>query len=154
MSSSAASTNQACHQLLTRRRAGILLHVTSLPGPDGVGDLGSNAYRFVDFLVSAGMSVWQILPIGPTMHDNSPYQSSSVYAGNPRLISLEMPRERGWLEAAPLEGKALTEQAKMYHIRLAWEGFKERASKEDRSRRRCALPACGLPFADTKDRRH
>lgn len=133
MSSSAVSSNQACHQLLTRRRAGILLHVTSLPGPDGVGDLGSNAYRFVDFLVSAGMSVWQILPIGPTMHDNSPYQSSSVYAGNPRLISLEMPRERGWLEAAPLEGKALTEQAKMYHIRLAWEGFKERASKEDRS---------------------
>ena len=121
---------QSVHRLLTRRRAGILLHITSLPGPACVGDLGSNAYRFVDFLVASGMSVWQILPIGPTMHDNSPYQSSSVHAGNPRLISLEMPHQRGWLDEMPDE--KITDQVRSEAIRLARQGFKERASEEDR----------------------
>lgn len=124
---------RSSHQLLTRRRAGILLHITSLPGPGRVGDLGRNAYRFVDFLVSAGMSVWQILPIGPTMQDNSPYQSSSMYAGNPRLITLEMPHERGWLEVLPAHEGLHTDEAKSYAIKLAWEGFKERASEADRA---------------------
>ncbi|MCU7945766.1 MAG: 4-alpha-glucanotransferase, partial [Candidatus Thiodiazotropha sp. (ex Cardiolucina cf. quadrata)] len=123
---------QSTHQLLTRRRAGILLHITSLPGPAEVGDLGSNAYRFVDFLVSCGMSVWQILPIGPTMHDNSPYQSSSVYAGNPRLISLEMPLQHGWLDEMPESDGVLSESVRSYAIKLAWEGFKERANSEER----------------------
>jgi 4-alpha-glucanotransferase len=97
-----------------------------------VGDLGSQAYRFVDFLASAGMTVWQILPIGPTMHDNSPYQSSSMYAGNSRLISLELPLEKGWLEALPEDAEPLSDLVKMYCIRLAWKGFKERASEQDR----------------------
>ena len=118
---------------LTQRRAGILLHITSLPGPGEVGDLGSQAYRFVDFLASAGMTVWQILPIGPTMQDNSPYQSSSMYAGNPRLISLEMPLEKGWLEAIPESCETLSDEAKTYCVNLAWEGFKERASDEDQA---------------------
>lgn len=126
-------TKRPPHELLKRRRAGILLHITSLPGSGAVGDLGSQAYRFVDFLVSAGMSVWQILPIGPTMHDNSPYQSSSIYAGNPRLISLEMLREKGWLEAAPEESETLSDDAKADCIKLAWAGFKERAVAEDRA---------------------
>ncbi|MEJ2692047.1 MAG: 4-alpha-glucanotransferase [Candidatus Thiodiazotropha sp.] len=126
------SINPPVHRLLKRRRAGILLHVTSLPGPGHVGDLGSNAYRFVDFLVSAGMSVWQILPIGPTMHDNSPYQSSSIYAGNPRLISLEMLLERGWLKEVPDNAKGLTDKLKADCIKLAWEGFKNRANEADR----------------------
>ncbi|MGD8911295.1 MAG: 4-alpha-glucanotransferase, partial [Candidatus Thiodiazotropha sp.] len=120
------------HQILTRRRAGILLHITSLPGPGDVGDLGSDAYRFVDFLVSSGMSVWQILPIGPTMHDNSPYQSSSVYAGNPCLISLELPLQKGWLEAEPKSEGTLSATVKGFAIKLAWEGFKERADEGDR----------------------
>ncbi|MFC1335681.1 MAG: 4-alpha-glucanotransferase [gamma proteobacterium symbiont of Clathrolucina costata] len=120
------------HQILTRRRAGILLHITSLPGPGVVGDLGRDAYHFVDFLVSSGVSVWQILPIGPTMHDNSPYQSSSVYAGNPRLISLELPLQKGWLEAIPESEDVLSDAVKSYAIKLAWEGFKERADKGDR----------------------
>ena len=118
---------------LKQRRAGILLHITSLPGPGTVGDLGSQAYRFVDFLALAGMTVWQILPIGPTMQDNSPYQSSSMYAGNPRLISLEMTLERGWLEAIPDDCEELSDEAKAYCINLAWEGFKERASEEDQA---------------------
>ncbi|MBT2990686.1 MAG: 4-alpha-glucanotransferase [Candidatus Thiodiazotropha sp. (ex Ctena orbiculata)] len=123
---------RSIHQLLTRRRAGILLHITSLPGPGEAGELGSDAYRFVDFLASTGMSVWQILPIGPTMHDNSPYQSSSVYAGNPRLISLELPLQKGWLEAIPESEGRLTDAIKNYAIKLAWEGFKERADEADR----------------------
>jgi 4-alpha-glucanotransferase len=127
------ASNQLPHQLLTRRRAGILLHITSLPGPGIVGDLGSNAYRFVDFLASAGITVWQILPIGPTMHDNSPYQSSSMYAGNPRMISLEMLLEKDWLKETPEISGKLSDEAKEYCINLAWEGFKERASKADQA---------------------
>ncbi|MET0070453.1 MAG: 4-alpha-glucanotransferase [Candidatus Thiodiazotropha sp.] len=123
---------RSIHQLLTRRRAGILLHITSLPGPGKAGELGSDAYRFVDFLVSTGMSVWQILPIGPTMHDNSPYQSSSVYAGNPRLISLELPLQKGWLEAMPEYKGSMSDAIKRYAVKLAWEGFKERADEADR----------------------
>ncbi len=118
---------------LKQRRAGILLHITSLPGPGEVGDLGSQAYRFVDFLVSAGMTVWQILPIGPTMQDNSPYQSSSMYAGNPRLISLDLPLERGWLESIPEQCEELSDEAKAYCMNLSWEGFKQRASEADRA---------------------
>lgn len=132
MNEAAGTQFRSIHQLLTRRRAGILLHITSLPGPGEVGDLGSDAYRFVDFLVSMGMSVWQILPIGPTMHDNSPYQSSSVYAGNPRLISLELPLQKGWLEAMPKSHGGLTDETKGYAIKLAWEGFKEHADEADR----------------------
>jgi len=71
------------------RSSGILLHVTSLPGRFGVGDLGPAAYRFVDFLVETGQRWWQMLPIGPTGYGNSPYQGLSSFAGNPLLISLE-----------------------------------------------------------------
>ncbi len=83
---------------LKQRRAGILLHPTSLPGPLGSGDLGPNAYWFVDFLQNSGISVWQTLPLGVPHGDLSPYQCQSVHAGNPRLISLELLVERGWLQ--------------------------------------------------------
>jgi 4-alpha-glucanotransferase len=132
MNNVAGTEFRAQHRILSRRRAGILLHITSLPGPGEVGDLGTDAYRFVDFLVSSGMSVWQILPIGPTMHDNSPYQSSSVYAGNPRMISLEWPVQKGWLEAMPESNGRISDATKGYAVRLAWEGFKERADESDR----------------------
>lgn len=69
------------------RCSGVLLHVTSLPGDYGVGDMGPSAYEFVDFLVEAGQQVWQILPLGPTIQCNSPYSSYSAFAGNPLLIS-------------------------------------------------------------------
>ena len=85
---------------LLQRRAGVLLHPTSLPGNREHGDLGENARRFLDFLQSAGLSVWQMLPLGPTHADNSPYQCLSVHAGNPALISLDDLCEAGWLPAA------------------------------------------------------
>ena len=79
------------------RRSGILMHITSLPGPGGVGSLGKEAYAFADFLAKSGMSIWQVLPMGPTGYGESPYQSSSIFAGNPLLISLEELRAEGLL---------------------------------------------------------
>ncbi|MHC1786604.1 MAG: 4-alpha-glucanotransferase [Christensenellales bacterium] len=90
------------------RESGILLHITSLPGPDGIGSLGRQAYQFVDFLKASGMSIWQVLPVSPTGFGESPYQSFSTYAGNPLLIDLDLLREEGLLEGgregAPEEG--------------------------------------------------
>jgi 4-alpha-glucanotransferase len=80
-----------------RRRAGLLLHPTSLPGGYGNGDLGPDAYRFVDFMAACGFTVWQTLPLGPPHDDLSPYSAQSVHAGNPRLIALEPLIEAGWL---------------------------------------------------------
>ncbi|HYU47097.1 MAG TPA: 4-alpha-glucanotransferase, partial [Terriglobales bacterium] len=69
------------------RASGLLLHVTSLPSPYGIGDLGSSAYSWVDRLHDAGQRWWQSLPLGPTGYGNSPYQSMSSFAGNAMLIS-------------------------------------------------------------------
>ncbi len=77
------------------RRSGILMHISSLPGPGGIGSLGKEAYAFADFLKASGMAVWQVLPLGPTGYGESPYQSSSVFAGNPMLISCAALREAG-----------------------------------------------------------
>ena len=84
------------------RYSGILLHPTSFFGPYGIGDLGQPAYRFIDFLVEAGQSLWQVLPLGPTGYGDSPYASFSSFAGNPLLISLDQLREGGELRAADL----------------------------------------------------
>ena len=72
-----------------KRASGILLPITSLPGPYGIGTLGREAYRFVDFLQKAKQSYWQILPIGPTGYGDSPYQSFSAFAANPYFIDLD-----------------------------------------------------------------
>ncbi|MHB8619293.1 MAG: 4-alpha-glucanotransferase [Chloroflexota bacterium] len=85
------------------RRAGVLLHITSLPGGHGVGDMGPEAYRFVDWLEAAGQQLWQILPLGPTGFGNSPYASTSAFAGNPRLISLERLVEDGLAPRADID---------------------------------------------------
>ena len=84
------------------RRSGILLHVTSLPSRFGIGDLGPEAYRFADFLHRSGQRLWQILPLVPTdtLKGNSPYSSSSAFAGNPLLISPERLVEEGFLSGA------------------------------------------------------
>ena len=87
------------HNPFKDRRSGILLHPTSLPGPWKSGDLSHNAYRFVEFLAAAGQSVWQMMPLGITHDDGSPYQSLSTHAGNTLLISLDWMIERGWLES-------------------------------------------------------
>jgi 4-alpha-glucanotransferase len=86
------------------RASGILLHPTSLPSRGGIGDFGPAAYRFVDFLASARQGFWQVLPLGPLGYGNSPYSSTSAFAGNPLLISLERLAERGWIDAAKLDG--------------------------------------------------
>ena len=85
------------------RAAGVLLHPTSLPGPHGSGDCGPAAYHFVDWLVSAGQSLWQILPLNPIGAGNSPYASDSAFAGNPLLIDLQELQQQGWLLAEELQ---------------------------------------------------
>lgn len=83
--------------LKMKRQSGVLLHISSLPGPYGIGDLGKEAYNFVDFLKSTGTSAWQILPLGITGYGDSPYQSFSAFAGNPYFIDLKELVEEGFL---------------------------------------------------------
>jgi 4-alpha-glucanotransferase len=80
------------------RSTGLLLHPISLPSPGGIGDLGSSAYEFVDFLASARQGLWQVLPLGPLAHGTSPYSSTSAFAGNILLISLERLADHGWID--------------------------------------------------------
>lgn len=87
------------------RSSGILLHPTSFPGPDGIGDLGPEAYRWVDFLESAKCSIWQILPLGPTGYGDSPYQAFSAFAGNPYLVSPAILLDQGLLTHGDLEDR-------------------------------------------------
>ena len=86
---------------LQKRSAGVLLHTTSLPGPHGIGDFGPAAFEFVDWLVAAGQTVWQLLPTAPIGPGNSPYQSVSAFAGSPLMVALEPLVDTGWL-AAPV----------------------------------------------------
>ncbi len=92
--------------MLDRRRSGILLHPTSLPGPHGSGDLGPGAYHFVDWLAAARQSAWQVLPLNPVGPGNSPYASVSTFAGSPLLIALEPLVQRGWLAPIAAEEAA------------------------------------------------
>lgn len=79
------------------RKSGILMHISSLPSPYGIGKLGKEAFRFADFLEKSGVSVWQILPLSPTSYGDSPYQSFSVHAGNPYFIDFETLEQQGLL---------------------------------------------------------
>lgn len=86
-----------------KRASGILLHPTSLPSQHGIGDLGKTAYEFIDFLERSGQTLWQILPLGPTGYEHSPYiMNFSTFAGNPLLISLERLVEEGLLDSETL----------------------------------------------------
>ena len=85
------------------RKSGILLHISSLPSPYGIGTMGRSAYEFIDFLKAAGQKCWQILPINPTGYGNSPYQGLSTFAGNPFLIDLEILVNEGLLETNEIE---------------------------------------------------
>src|SRR5438874_12316643 len=98
------ATGQESWRMTLPRGSGILLPPTSLPGRYGIGDLGPEAYAFVDFLAETGQKWWQILPIGPTGYGSSPYQSPSSFAGNPLLINPDRLVERGWLRAGDLAG--------------------------------------------------
>src|SRR5271166_1417878 len=88
------------------RASGILLHPTSLPSRGGIGDFGPSAYSFADFLASAKQGLWQVLPLGPLGFGNSPYSSTSAFAGNPLLISLERLADRGWIDRAQVAALA------------------------------------------------
>ena len=92
-----------------QRTAGILMPIFSLPGPYGIGTLGSEARTFADFLQAAGQTWWQILPVGPTGAGDSPYTSVSTFAGNPLLIDLEALAEEGLLTKAELETARMPE---------------------------------------------
>jgi 4-alpha-glucanotransferase len=105
-----------------RRASGILLHPTSLPGPGGIGDLGSGAYRFVDWLLAARQRRWQIMPLGPTSYGDSPYASLSALAGNPLLIALERLVEDGFLpSSAADEAPAFPNEYVDYGAVIGWK---------------------------------
>jgi 4-alpha-glucanotransferase len=89
--------------IVRKRRSGLLLHLSSLPGKYGIGDLGPEAFKFIDQLATARQSIWQILPIGPTGYGDSPYQSFSSFAGNPLFVSPEWLVEEGLLPGSTLE---------------------------------------------------
>jgi len=117
-----------------KRSAGLLLHPSSLPGPYGIGTLGVEARTFVDFLAKAGLSLWQILPLGPTGYGDSPYQCFSAFAGNPYLIDPDSLATLGLISAEDVEackasnrgkvdfGWLFAEKRKL--IDLAWRNFK------------------------------
>jgi 4-alpha-glucanotransferase len=100
------------------RAAGILLHPTSLPGKFGIGDLGNEAYYFVDFLESAGQKLWQVFPLGPTGYGDSPYQCFSAFAGNPLLVSPEKLLEKGFLNKKELNDIPSSDPAKIDYGRV------------------------------------
>lgn len=121
---------------MDRRGAGILLHITSLPSADGVGNFGPGAYSFVDFLAEAGQSYWQVLPLGPPSpgEGNSPYSSSSAFAGNTLLISPELLVRDGYLAAGEIPTIENTRSDRIDYasatdfkrvvLDLAWERFR------------------------------
>ncbi len=121
-----------------QRKSGILLHPTSLPSNFGIGDLGKPAYEFVDFLSKSGQKIWQILPLGPTGYEHSPYTMNfSAFAGNPLMISLEMLAEEGLLkpdELIPLQGENINPNRvnfdqvipyKTKYLKQAYQEFKK-----------------------------
>ena len=125
------------------RVSGILLHPTSLPSRDGIGDFGPSAYAFADFLASSRQGVWQVLPLGPLGFGNSPYSSTSAFAGNPLLISLERLAERGWIDHSQLDPQLNlaepVDYSSVFHHKLpllfrAARNFLRSAAQNSRSR--------------------
>ncbi|PYY22157.1 MAG: 4-alpha-glucanotransferase [Acidobacteria bacterium] len=125
------------------RACGTLLHITSLPSRGGIGDLGEDAYHFVDFLAASRQRLWQVLPTSPPATGNSPYSATSAFAGNPLFISLERLAEHGWLTKGDAKNLAvpdckvdftLTQKTKLPLLRKAAEGFLDRAEGISRKR--------------------
>lgn len=116
------------------RASGVLMHISSLPGPYGIGTMGENAKRFVDFLDQAGQKYWQLLPVGPTSYGDSPYQSFSTFAGNPYFVDLVQLSSLGLLnkeeidEIVHVDDETRIDYGKLYYernkvLRLAFERF-------------------------------
>ncbi len=110
------------------RQSGVLLHPTSLPGPFGSGDLSATAYHFVDWLQTAGQQLWQILPLGGIGPGNSPYMSSSAFAGNVLLIDLEDLQRHGWLQPMDLVPDANFEPQRL-NFAAVWPWRMERLAR-------------------------
>lgn len=124
--------------VLSQRSSGVLLHITSLPGAHGCGDLGMEAYHFVDWLVAAGQRLWQILPLSPTGPGHSPYHSPSTFAGNPLLVDLDELVRCGWLAPRADEGFDSTRSDfdrvipyRMERLHEAWGGFLTKVQKPE-----------------------
>ncbi|HWN82403.1 MAG TPA: 4-alpha-glucanotransferase, partial [Candidatus Udaeobacter sp.] len=100
------SADREARAKLYGRMAGVLLHPSALPGRFAIGDLGPSAHRFLDWLAAAGQQVWQMLPVNPPGHGNSPYAAPSTFAGSPLLISPEVLRDAGLLTADEVEAAA------------------------------------------------
>jgi len=107
--------------LFTERRSGILLHPTSFPGPYGIGDLGEQAYVFLDWLAQGKQHLWQVLPLGPTGFGDSPYQCFSAFAGNPLLIDPEDLLHRGYLFRHDLAVPAFPQERVDYGPVIQWK---------------------------------
>jgi 4-alpha-glucanotransferase len=103
------------------RGSGILLHPTSLPGPWGIGDVGPEAHRFVDFVAEAGCALWQVLPLGPTGYGDSPYQCFSAFAGNPYLVSPDLLLEDGLVTREDLATPGFPEAAVDFGAVIPWK---------------------------------
>src|ERR1700733_14059853 len=96
------------------RRSGILLHVSSLPGGHGIGDFGSSAHEFIEFLAESGQKIWQVLPLNPTGYADSPYQCFSAFAGNSLFIDLKALRGLGLLTEQDLAAPTFPEDSVQY----------------------------------------
>jgi len=105
---------------MNERKSGILLHISSLPSPFGIGDLGPEACKFADFLSESGQSIWQLLPLNPTdpISGNSPYNSSSAFASNPLFISPELLVRDGLLEDGELHSAILPSARRVDYERV------------------------------------
>ncbi len=121
------------NNILNKRRAGILLHITSLPGTGRHGDLGLEAYNFVKFLSDTGVSIWQVLPLGMTHADGSPYQCLSAHAGNPSLINIDWLVNLGWLDRSEKCEVCARNCATRCLVTKACYGFMERANQKDKN---------------------
>ena len=114
--------------MVRRRKSGILMHPSSLPGPGGIGSFGEEARRFVDFLHKSGQSLWQILPLGPTAYGNSPYSCYSAFAGNPLLINLEAVADDGDLSLHELRKDFTGERVDFGAVELYKVGMLKQAA--------------------------
>ncbi|MCB1704985.1 MAG: 4-alpha-glucanotransferase [Halioglobus sp.] len=108
---------------MAHRRAGVLLHPSSLPGPAYSGCLGAEARRFIDLIADAGLQIWQFLPLGPTHPDRCPYQLISVHAGNPDLIDLQWLAQKNWLSQREVDAGQASPEAKRRALDLASGAF-------------------------------
>ena len=115
--------NTHCKTVNRQRRAGVLLHPTSLPGELLNGDIGHQAYRFIEFLQQSGFKVWQVLPLGPTHDDKSPYQCLSSHAGNPHLISLAWLEDKHWLNKQDIKTSITNNMYRNECLKQAGDNF-------------------------------